>query len=114
MRGSIFSLFHGVLLAQGAVAQQSGPTTGFKSSGRVLRREGSSDYECKCYPGDDCWPSDGQWQRLNSTVDGNLQVNIPPGAPCYNTFKGPLGDVDTYNEAKCEAVTSNWSNEQFQ
>lgn len=115
MRGSGFSLFYGVLLlARHVVSQQPESTTGSESSRWVMRREGSSNYECKCYPGDDCWPDEGQWKTLNSTVDGNLQVNIPPGAPCYNTFQGPLGDVETYNEAECEKVTSNWPNEQFQ
>lgn len=114
MKSNVFSVLYGtLLLAQVAIAQLE-PTLGLKSSGWVLRREGGTNYECKCYPGDDCWPKEGQWQKLNSTVDGNLQVNIPPGAPCYNTFKGPFGELETYDKAECEKVTSNWPNEQFQ
>lgn len=115
MRGGILSLLCGaLLLAQDAVAQEPVSVAGFKAPRFVLRRDGDSKYACKCYPGDYCWPNQGQFQKLNTTVGGNLQVNIPPGAPCYNTFKGPLGDVKTYNEAACQTVTSNWNNEQFQ
>jgi len=117
MRGGVFSLFSSaLLLAQGAVAiaPDAVSVAGFKVPTWVLRRDGSSSYACKCYPGDYCWPKNDQWQRLNNTVGGNLRVNTPPGAPCYNTFKGPLGDIKTYNKAECDTVTSNWYNEQFQ
>lgn len=117
MRGSIFTLLgSALLLAQDALAIASDAVSvaGYKAPSWVLRRDGSSSYACKCYPGDYCWPNNGQWQKLNNTVGGNLRVNTPPGAPCYNTFKGPLGDVKTYNQAECDKVTSNWYNEQFQ
>ena len=42
------------------------------------------EYACKCYLGDDCWPSESVWGELNSTVDGNLLVNVPPGAVCHD------------------------------
>ncbi|KAK4238283.1 hypothetical protein C8A03DRAFT_43975 [Achaetomium macrosporum] len=115
MRAGVFSLLCGVLLlAQGATAQDPVSVAGFRSSRWVLSRDGGSKYACKCYPGDYCWPNNGQWQKLNKTVGGNLQVFLPPGAPCYNTFKGPLGDAQTYNADKCATVTANWNNEQFQ
>lgn len=110
MRSGVFSFLCGaLLLAQDAAAQDS-----FSSPKWVLRRQSGSDYACKCYPGDACWPDDAKWRKLNTTVGGNLRVNIPPGAPCYNSFQGPLGTVNTYNAAECEKVTANWNNEQFQ
>jgi hypothetical protein len=115
MRGSIFSVLCGALLfAQDVVAQDPISVAGFKAPRWVMRRDAGSDYACKCYPGDYCWPNKGQFQQLNNTVGGNLQVVTPPGAPCYNTFEGPLGNIQTYDEAKCQEVTSNWANEQFQ
>ena len=39
---------------------------------------------CRCYPGDDCWPSVQDWASLNSTVSGRLVQIVPPGAPCHN------------------------------
>jgi hypothetical protein len=69
------------------------------------------NFGCKCYPGERCWPSSSRWNSLNATVDGRLIVHIPPGAPCYNTFDGPLGTVNTYDEAKCAEATQNFENE---
>ncbi|KAK4458178.1 hypothetical protein QBC42DRAFT_277389 [Cladorrhinum samala] len=80
----------------------------------TTRRWNGSTYSCKCFPGDDCWPSTAQWNALNSTVGGNLQVNIPPGAPCYKTFQGPFGNISTYDAQKCATVTSKFGDEQFQ
>jgi hypothetical protein len=68
---------------------------------------------CKCYPGEACWPSTSKWNALNRTVDGGLLVDIPPGAPCHNTFSGPLGTVNTYDAAKCAEATQNWANESW-
>ncbi|KAK4099520.1 FAD-binding domain-containing protein [Parathielavia hyrcaniae] len=113
--GVVVWLCAALLLAQDAVAKgPAASAAGDESSGWVLRREGSSSYACKCYPGDSCWPNHAKWRKLNATVGGNLKVNIPPGAPCYNSFEGPLGEVNTYDEAECDRVTSNWHNEQFQ
>jgi len=68
-------------------------------------------YGCKCYLGDKCWPSDKDWQKLNTTVGGNLIVDIPPGAPCHKTFQGPLGTISTYNAAQCADVQANFADE---
>lgn len=115
MRSGVFSLLCGaLLLAHDATAQGTAQAASSPSSKWVYRRQSGSDYACKCYPGDDCWPSESQWQKLNTTVGGNLHVNIPPGAPCYNTFQGPLGTVNTYDAAECERVTAGWADEQFQ
>jgi hypothetical protein len=115
MRGGVFSVLCGaLLLAQDVLAQEPVAIAGSKTPKWVMRQEGGSNYACKCYPGDYCWPNKGQFQKLNNTVGGNLQVHIPPGAPCYNKFDGPLGEVNTYNAAECQKVTSNWNDEQFQ
>jgi len=72
------------------------------------------NYQCKCAPGDECWPDANQWQKLNQTVAGSLRVNLPPAVSCYNTFQGPLGNLSTYNAAKCAEVTANFASEQYQ
>ncbi|KAI5857483.1 FAD-binding domain-containing protein [Durotheca rogersii] len=79
----------------------------------VERIWNGTQYGCKCYLGDDCWPNDSSWTELNSTIDGNLQVNIPPGASCYNTFQGPLGSVPTYNAASCLNATTRFYDESW-
>ncbi|KAL2020586.1 hypothetical protein VTK56DRAFT_8174 [Thermocarpiscus australiensis] len=110
MRSPASSLLCGALL----LAQNVAAYTGFTSPTWELRGDADSKYACKCYPGDSCWPSATTWQKLNSTVGGNLRVNLPPGVPCYNTFQGLLGNVSTYNAAECAKVTANWNDEQFQ
>jgi hypothetical protein len=62
--------------------------------------------ECKCYPGDRCWPTASEWKAFNATVGGRLIVNVPTGAVCYSNFNG----VPTANPAKCAEAAANWSN----
>lgn len=74
----------------------------------------NTKYQCKCAPGDECWPDANQWQKLNQTVAGSLRVNLPPAVSCYNTFQGPLGNLSTYDAAKCADVTAGFTSEQYQ
>src|SRR5690348_10979558 len=83
-------------------------------SGRLVPRTWQGkQYACKCYFDDDCWPRALEWNALNRTVDGNLEVYIPPEAACHNVFDGLLGSVTTYDAAKCAAVTASYSSEQW-
>ena len=66
----------------------------------------SSAKQCRCYPGDACWPSTSQWSALNQTVGGRLVRVIPPGAACYPTFNG----IPTADAAQCAEVASQWGN----
>ena len=66
-------------------------------------------YECKCYPGDSCYPSSTEWAKLNATVDGNLLTALPPTAPCYKSVDG----IPTYDAAACADVQANFTNEQW-
>jgi hypothetical protein len=70
---------------------------------------GGHRYECKCYPGDRCWPSASKWKTLNSTVQGALKEVVPDAAVCYNTFDGK----STYNAAACANATQNFPGEQW-
>lgn len=53
------------------------------------------------------------WSQLNSSVGGNLLVDVPPGAVCHNTFDGPLGTLQTYNAEECTNTTALFYNEQW-
>ncbi|KAK3370591.1 hypothetical protein B0H63DRAFT_318484 [Podospora didyma] len=118
MKSQFLSLFSGaLLLSQDVVAQVASPLGGPSPPAKkvwVYRRWAGANYACKCYAGDSCWPSGKDWQSLNTTVGGNLRVNLPPGAPCYNTFQGPLGNVSTFNAAQCASVTAGFPSEQYQ
>lgn len=65
-------------------------------------------YGCKCYPGRPCWPSANKWNSLNRTVDGTLRPVVPAGAVCHNTFEGPFGTVQTYDQAACADAQANF------
>jgi hypothetical protein len=83
-------------------------------AGLVPRTWNGQEYACKTYYGDSNWPKPAAWQSFNASVDGKLLVDIPPGAPCYDVFQGPLGNISTYNEAQCADATANFGVEQWQ
>ncbi|KAK0385136.1 hypothetical protein NLU13_7614 [Sarocladium strictum] len=70
----------------------------------VSREWQGQRYGCRCYTDDECWPKAPAWKKLNDTVEGNLLVHVPPEAACHNTFDGPLGSIETYNEAACACL----------
>ncbi|KAJ4297487.1 hypothetical protein N0V90_005379 [Kalmusia sp. IMI 367209] len=58
--------------------------------------------KCKVYPGDQNWPSDETWSRLNHLVDSRLLSKPDPLASvCYN---GPL-----YDPSACAQLTAHWN-----
>ncbi|KAJ5150353.1 FAD-binding type 2 [Penicillium canariense] len=80
MRPSLLSSFCAFITAVGAV--------GVKPSA-----------QCKCFPGDACWPSKQEWDGFNSTVRGRLIKTVPLGAPCH---------APNYNVSLCAALASQW------
>ncbi|KAK6829556.1 FAD binding domain protein [Apiospora arundinis] len=41
----------------------------------------AEDGNCKCFPGDPCWPSESEWAAFNRTVGGRLVATVPLAAP---------------------------------
>ncbi|KAM6487652.1 hypothetical protein HDV62DRAFT_400066 [Trichoderma sp. SZMC 28011] len=66
----------------------------------------NAEADCKCFPGDSCWPSDAAWAALNTTTSGKLIRNVPVAAPCY-----PGAHQD---DAACTDIKANWANSVFQ
>lgn len=91
------------------LAAFSGAATA-KWLGEIKKVEGIT-YQCKCYSDNSCWPTTADWNGLNKTVDGALQVAIPPGAACHRKFENST--IGTFNEAACAEVMDNWVNEQW-
>ncbi len=83
------------------------------SSKLVHRTWNDTKYGCRCYYDDDCWPAADVWAKLNTTVGGNLMVDVPPGAVCHDKFHGPLGIIDTYDAAACADAKANFTSEQW-
>ncbi|KAJ5771956.1 FAD binding domain protein [Penicillium odoratum] len=54
---------------------------------------------CRCFPGDDCWPSTLTWNAFNQSVDGRLVATEPLATPCH---------VPSYDEKTCEVLKEGW------
>ncbi|KZL82983.1 fad binding domain-containing protein [Colletotrichum incanum] len=81
--------------------------------GIILRTWQGKQHGCKCSFGDKCWPKANAWNTINTTVEGNLNIHIPPEAACCDTFNGTLGNVNTCAVAKCAEVTAKYTDEQW-
>ncbi|KAK3685229.1 hypothetical protein B0T22DRAFT_213381 [Podospora appendiculata] len=114
MRINTPSLFASTVLLAHHVAAGTASPNNPPSRNWVQRKWNGSNYACKCYAGDACWPRAPEWQALNATVGGGLRVVTPPAVSCYNTFQGPLGNISAYDAAACQAVTTGFPSEQFQ
>jgi len=60
---------------------------------------------CKCLPGDACWPSTAEWNKLNMTVGGRLITAIPLGQACHDPW---------YNASICTYVKTQWNDAAIQ
>ncbi len=54
---------------------------------------------CKCFPGDECWPTEDDWQSFNKSVGGRLIATVPLGSPCHDP---------TYDIGECQALQEQW------
>lgn len=63
---------------------------------------GASTRECRCFPGDACWPSAHQWDAFNKTLGGKLVATIPLASPCHND------DFEPFNNATCTTLQGEW------
>ena len=59
----------------------------------------ASSRDCRCFPGDACWPSDHEWARFNQSIDGKLVTTVPLGAPCHEP---------NYDPEACDALREAW------
>ncbi|KAF4427081.1 FAD-linked oxidoreductase sor8 [Colletotrichum fructicola] len=72
------------------------------SFGNPLEEREDSNATCRCFPGDDCWPTAAEWDAFNTTVGGRLIATVPIGAVCHDSSFG------SYDEAKCTALQNAW------
>lgn len=58
---------------------------------------------CRCFPGDPCWPSPQEWTDFNTTLGGKLISTVPLGSVCHTK-----GDFPAYNEHACANLIADW------
>jgi len=61
---------------------------------------------CKAFPGDATWPSQEEWNRLNTSLGGALLNPLPPAAVCYRSSPA-------FDSAKCDFLLTNASRTTF-
>ncbi|KAK8081695.1 fad binding domain-containing protein [Apiospora saccharicola] len=61
----------------------------------VSQRRQQQQQRCSIFPGDDLWPPETEWTRLNRSLDGVLLRPTPAGAVCYP-------DHPAYDAAQCQ------------
>ncbi|EEQ31308.1 hypothetical protein McanMca71_004577 [Microsporum canis] len=59
--------------------------------------------QCRCFPGEPCWPKDKHWDAFNSTIGGKLVATIPIGSPCHDSSFGPA------DPSACAILKSKWA-----
>ncbi|KAI7779512.1 FAD-linked oxidoreductase YvdP [Diaporthe eres] len=69
----------------------------------VSQTFGPQSRTCRCYPGDQCWPSATDWESFNQTLGGKLIRTVPIASPCHDTFPGVK-----YDAATCANIQANW------
>ena len=58
--------------------------------------------DCKCFPGEECWPTVEEWSDFNATVDGRLIATVPLAAVCHDNAWG------SYDNATCVTLRNGW------
>ena len=66
----------------------------------------ASATRCKAVPGSPSWPTEAQWDALNSSIAGRLLAPLPPAAVCDTI-------LPVFNNASCSYVASQWTVSDF-
>lgn len=68
----------------------------------------SATQTCRCFPGDECWPSAAEWDAFNQTVGGRLIQTVPVASPCHDSFPGV-----NFDNATCADIRADWIHPEF-
>ncbi|RAL00768.1 FAD-dependent oxidoreductase [Aspergillus ibericus CBS 121593] len=70
------------------------------SATAIGSRSSTNTTNCRCFPGDACWPSLSEWDQFNQTIDGRLIKTIPLGKPCH---------APNYDASVCAVLKEEWT-----
>lgn len=65
--------------------------------------------DCRRIPGDEGWPTQQEWEGLNTTVGGRLIATVPLASVCHDE-----GDFAAYNSTACANLKEVWDLSQVQ
>ncbi|KAJ5767224.1 uncharacterized protein N7511_004840 [Penicillium nucicola] len=60
---------------------------------------GATQYDCRCFPRDECWPSPLLWSAFNTSIDGRLIETNPLASSCH---------APSYNAQECSKLKEDW------
>ncbi len=66
------------------------------------RSETGSKSDCRCFPGDECWPNAAEWAAFNETIHGKLISTVPIASICHYDSFAP------YDAEQCERLQDEW------
>ena len=58
--------------------------------------------DCRCFPGDECWPTPPEWAAFNETINGRLIATVPIASVCRHDI------LTSYNPVKCQQLQDDW------
>ncbi len=67
-----------------------------------------SKSRCKALPGDESWPAEDTWRKLNRLLGGSLIKAVPLAAPCYDSWP------EQRNASECKRLTDAWADPRTQ
>ncbi|KAL8996990.1 MAG: hypothetical protein Q9169_003641 [Polycauliona sp. 2 TL-2023] len=70
--------------------------------GSLQQDSPSNATQCRCFPGDPCWPKPPEWTALNQTLGGKLVSSKPLASPCHDSDFGP------FDAQQCTNIQSTW------
>ena len=68
--------------------------------------QAASQQYCKPIPGSADWPSDVDWQSLNTSISGRLIAPVPPGIVCQT-------NSSVHDTAACTQLYTKWSSSSY-
>jgi hypothetical protein len=71
-------------------------------SPKALLQKTTGNRNCRCFPGESCWPSQDDWSRFNQSIGGRLISTVPLGSVCHDDAFGP------YDAAACARLRATW------
>lgn len=93
-------------LTLGAIASCSSAAS--LSSPAGAKNASTDSTDCRCFPGDACWPSVDEWNGLNETVNGRLIATIPLASACHDD------QYAAYDKERCAELQNGWLNPETQ
>ena len=73
-----------------------------KNIEQLLPRD-ATNLNCRCFPGDKCWPTASEWNTFNESLGGKLLKTVPLASVCH------LDSFEPYDAQKCEKLRSEWT-----